>query len=331
MEWPVLGLIRFLLAIIVADSHLAWFIRPDSKVLAIGNFSGLAAVLGFLLISGYSIAASYAKQQHGFYFRRALRIFPLYALAIVMAALGPLILQKMPINLSGDTFAPSGSGQLIGNLLLLQGFVVRPPATNPVLWTLSVEAFFYIVTPLIARSSQRSVLIVSGASAAVYGLARFLNLPFYTELLFGINVILFGWAWLLGFWIYHGKHNNNTLVIAYGIGVCAIAQNNSHLMFLWPVTWTIAILGVGFAQYVHYHKGLARACSLLGDISYPLYLFHLFAFELIFVFKLSTFGVLYLFGASIVAILLDFAFDRPVKRLICKSMDIPHMIVTKPT
>jgi peptidoglycan/LPS O-acetylase OafA/YrhL len=308
MRWPILGAMRFFLALVVAGAHLTLYAAPNSKVVVLQYFSGLAAVLGFLVISGYSIAASFAKQREGFYARRALRILPLYVVMIVLIALLP------DINKAFD--APN-RGQLVGNLFLLQGFFVAPIPANPVVWTLSVEAFFYLATPLLARLSQRSLMITMCISAAACGGARFLNLPFYEGLLFGSNVLLLGWAWILGFWAYRNAGNGHTLLVAQSIGTCTIAMINPFfLMFLWPVTWTITILAIGYGHLVRYNKRVAQYFSVLGDASYPLYLFHLPVFSLMKVFKLSPSASLYLIIVVVVSILLDQLFDKPFKRLV---------------
>jgi peptidoglycan/LPS O-acetylase OafA/YrhL len=52
----------------------------------INDLTGGAAVVRFLLISGYSIAASYKRDQTRFYARRLWRIAPLY-LAVLPACL----------------------------------------------------------------------------------------------------------------------------------------------------------------------------------------------------------------------------------------------------
>jgi peptidoglycan/LPS O-acetylase OafA/YrhL len=308
MRWPILGALRFFLALVVAGAHLPLYTAPNSRHQVLPYFSALAAVLGFLVISGYSIAASFAKQKDGFYARRALRILPLYAAMIVLVALLP------KINMA---FGVPNWGQLVGNLFLVQGFFTKPIPANPVVWTLSVEAFFYLATPLIARLSQRALMVTICISAVACGMARFLNLPFYEELLFGSNVLLLGWAWILGFWAYRNTSNSHTLLVAQSVGMCTMALINSFfLMFLWPITWTITIVGIGYGHRVPYNKRVAQCLSLLGDASYPLYLFHLPVFSLIKVFKVSASENVYLIIAIVISIALDRAFDRPFKRLV---------------
>jgi peptidoglycan/LPS O-acetylase OafA/YrhL len=63
MLWPLLGGVRFLLALIVVGTHLIFFSPPCEWSHGLLNLSGFAAVLGFLIISGFSIAASYEKSR----------------------------------------------------------------------------------------------------------------------------------------------------------------------------------------------------------------------------------------------------------------------------
>lgn len=89
-------------------------------------------------------------------------------------------------------------------------------------------------------------------------------------------------------------------------------------MFLWPVTWTVTIVGVGYGDAVRYEKRIAQFLILLGDASYPLYLTHLPLFGLLTVFKAPKSAALYLLAAIILSILLDRAFDRPFKWLLLR-------------
>jgi len=93
----VLGGLRFFLALIVAVSHLPY--RGSAIEIVLFRLCGMSAVISFLLLSGYSIAASYEKDRNGFYFRRALRILPLYVLTVVASTFVPAItgtLAEMP-------------------------------------------------------------------------------------------------------------------------------------------------------------------------------------------------------------------------------------------
>ena len=90
--------------------------------------------------------------------------------------------------------------------------------------------------------------------------------------------------------------------------------NPFFLMFLWPLTWTITILGIGYGHRVRYDKRVAQYFSVLGDASYPFYLFHLPVFSLISVQPLRVREFVLII--VVVSILLDRFFDKPFKRLV---------------
>jgi peptidoglycan/LPS O-acetylase OafA/YrhL len=93
-NWALLGGLRFFLAFIVLTAHLGWYLPKSDPFLKFDKFSPVVAVLGFLLISGFSIAASLNASPKGYYFRRFIRIFPLYIFSISISVLIPLITNK---------------------------------------------------------------------------------------------------------------------------------------------------------------------------------------------------------------------------------------------
>src|ERR1700721_1783490 len=84
--WDVLSLLRFLLAFVVAVGHLDPF-AALGPLRAVENLGSFEAILGFLLISGYSIGHSIQKKPVGFTRRRMLRIYPVYLAAVVLTFL----------------------------------------------------------------------------------------------------------------------------------------------------------------------------------------------------------------------------------------------------
>jgi peptidoglycan/LPS O-acetylase OafA/YrhL len=103
--WPILGAVRFFLALVVVGAHLVWFDRSDEVGRQLGMFSGIVAVIGFLVLSGFSIAASLERERAGFYARRFRRIFPLYALAIASAWAVPAFFGGAVVTREGATFS----------------------------------------------------------------------------------------------------------------------------------------------------------------------------------------------------------------------------------
>jgi peptidoglycan/LPS O-acetylase OafA/YrhL len=150
-HWAILGMLRFLLATIVVATHLVWFIPavPDWLQFA-WELDGKAAVIGFLLVSGYSIHASLSMREDGFIKRRFLRVYPLYFTAVAMT-IALEIWQGGEVSAPHHHFQTEGTIAAIGNLLLLQMFLVKTIAFNGPLWSISIEFFYYLCAAKIRK------------------------------------------------------------------------------------------------------------------------------------------------------------------------------------
>lgn len=124
--WAILGFSRFILASAVFFHHVYEHFTSQNTgfIASIARSSGLVSVIAFLLISGYSIASSFSRQQQGFYRRRVLRVIPLYALAIVFSYL----IQFIP-NLDRQIEYPSIYLFHFPALIIFESY---SPSTNPV-------------------------------------------------------------------------------------------------------------------------------------------------------------------------------------------------------
>ncbi|MCL2450851.1 MAG: hypothetical protein FWD17_18055 [Polyangiaceae bacterium] len=139
-SWAVLAGLRFALAWVVLCTHLPWFSK-DAIAWAnrAASFGGKAAVVGFLLVSGYSIAASLSRGDDGFYRRCFRRIYPLYFFAVLFSTILEVMFHGH-LTVPGNHFDSLGLPTVLGNVAMLQTFVVKPiPFDGPV-WSLSIEA-----------------------------------------------------------------------------------------------------------------------------------------------------------------------------------------------
>jgi peptidoglycan/LPS O-acetylase OafA/YrhL len=269
----------FALATIVIGAHLTWF-DPRSPLTALADLSALAAVIGFLIVSGYSIAHSLQQSETGFYRRRVRRIMPLYLMALCFGfAIGRVPgFEQWPHGLQ---FPAPGFGELTANLFFLQVFTGKPLKTDVVVWTLAVEVVFYVLAPWIRKASARSLLVGIFMSAAAYILySRFMDRDF-SKIAYGGNLAIFAWPWLLGFYAYANKSRSLTPFLAFAIPILTCALGGSRFIQAgWWLPISASAACIVYGSRVWLAKGrvtvlTVKVLTVLGDISYPLYLIHL--------------------------------------------------------
>lgn len=141
---------------------------PGTRRLAVVGYVGVTV---FFVLSGFVLAWSWDQRRTsgGFYARRFARVWPLHALTWVAVCLVVL-----PLT---DRHGPSVA-QHVAGLGLVHAFVPSPQwyfAGNGPSWSLSCEAFFYLLlpflVPLLRRAGRRAaiVTVVGAAAVAVVG------------------------------------------------------------------------------------------------------------------------------------------------------------------
>jgi peptidoglycan/LPS O-acetylase OafA/YrhL len=340
-KWSLLALARFVLAFIVMVEHIHFeHFAPLGLLSIIPPFGAFEAVLGFLLISGFSIGNSYRKESEGFLKRRALRIYPVYIGALVLACIA------VP-----QAFDLHSAGTLAQNLLFLNQITTPVSLVGPA-WSLALEVWLYCLTPLLWRMQASHLRILMFASFAVYccyelGRTAF-HLPYYAGAAYGIDLPALAFPWLAGFLIAREPSLSRRtvrdaalLLLGHVLLAAAVGflyrWKHAQLadFFIHDLSGfvarglTLTAVAVLFMWIVEGRTGDRRSSimRLLGDMSYPLYLIHMPLF-----FILSGFGVrnamLYIAAALLVALLfygfLDFysrARERrePVGRAITKA------------
>jgi peptidoglycan/LPS O-acetylase OafA/YrhL len=281
-DWQSLALLRFFLAWVVLSGHLQVFTtRRASWVDFFAAFGGKAAVIGFLLVSGYSIAASLERSARGFYRRRFLRIYPPYIFALAFATIlqfgaSDLARAKLPALTRGGEGWPT----LLGNAFLLQTFVVKPLAFDGPVWSLAVEAFFYLLAPLLVRLRPLHLMALVVFSAVCYALPVHAEWGFAYRVLSRLNALHFMWCWLLGFLL--RSHPTRPVAVLALLGVGAIIAGHDTLGGrLCVLTYLISLGVIVAATRVRMRAGWRRIADYLGDLSYPLYLMHFPSFILV--------------------------------------------------
>lgn len=270
-RWAILAMLRFVLATIVLFGHAACLVAGPEDWTAIGlKLNQGSAVFGFLILSGYSIAASLDRERAGYCFRRFVRIGPLYLITVII---GAFISFSYPEGLhwpQGYEMPSLTAGSFFASLFMLQNIVAPPVASVGVIWSLAVEWWHYMAAPWLKRAHSATL-----AAALMTSFLMFLVIDppkggGAEGLMNGLGVVTLSWMWLTGF-LYH-RHEKTLLswpilalpsLIAYLIG---------HFT---GIPLFLSIVVIGLCRKVDVSHKLVRLFNYLGDLSFPLYLCHL--------------------------------------------------------
>jgi peptidoglycan/LPS O-acetylase OafA/YrhL len=269
--WALLAITRFFLAFIVLYGHLYVHVL-GLKVVPLQfvfNLGGKAAVMAFLLISGISIGYSYANNRKGFLQRRFLRIYPLYFIAVLFAAFLQYYLVS-PYVLPATTMVSAGTLTSIANFLLLQGVAAITITYNGPLWSIGVEVFLYLMVPLLMYLRLRYIVLITFISMVVF---TFLDYHF----LYGYINFIWAWPFLIGIIIAAKKRPLYALPLLIVSVLIVFYQKAVFGESLSVLTVSLSIVICFIAMYVKIElsKNTKTLFNFLGTISYPIYIFHL--------------------------------------------------------
>src|SRR5262249_42092059 len=156
-----------------------------------------AAVIGFFVVSGYSIAHSIELSGKGFYFRRAQRIYPLYLFSYVLAILPFYLVGHTLQTVPGVTIhGPTSIKTDLCNLFFLNGFVSDRFLTNAPMWTLSIEVSYYVLAPIFQRLPSMALLAIIGVSSGLYYIHDHFHINMLMDVKHGMAAGMLLWAWL---------------------------------------------------------------------------------------------------------------------------------------
>jgi len=169
--------LRFFAALFVLSYHTLMIgrfpdiVSPDS-FLGHFLFLGCVSVSFFFLLSGYILTRVYVREGspiRNFYIARFARIYPLYFLTLVADT--PNLLLPRIASYGLKTALIKTTVTFLGNAFLLQAWVVTLRGINNPNWSLSVEAFFYLIFPAIgvALWKLRGAALWLAAAALYFG------------------------------------------------------------------------------------------------------------------------------------------------------------------
>ncbi len=307
---PALTSLRFFAAFHVVIFHFqamqifigpAWFQKLSSI--------GYAGVSFFFVLSGFILVYTYAGQPmilKNFWRARFARIYPAYAFSLLVTApffFFGVLTMNIPFFAWAKAHLKLASALVLS---LLQAWVPQAALTwNAVAWSLSVEAFFYLLFPflmlLFVRRSQPQLLLIAVASwlasLAFSGLYVVLNPDYLTV----VNADVLGAFWLNalkfnplarlpefllgmagGFLFLRSRRESKLALPLVLSGIAAlVAVVCFSALIPYPILHT-ALLAPAFASIVY---GFAlrpkwgallesRLLVICGDASYSLYLLH---------------------------------------------------------
>ena len=266
------GAWRFFLAFLVAISHL-W-----SRMI---HGPAAYAVWGFFVLSGflmtYVLQNKYGSSVLGlrdFAYNRFLRIFPAYWVAGVLGAVAIIALPHYGVSLVSlnPQFAwPTGWVGWLGNIWL-----VPLPVGNllvPVSGALAVEVGAYVLLPLMAFSRPAAWLglILSLLLNGAHGISPENFAIRYTSFLTAF------WVFALGALLAHYQTVLSRFshpVLSVGLWVLNALVWLVYDVWPWTYGLYLSVLLSGWVVLSLASAKVGRMDMVLGNLSYPLYLFH---------------------------------------------------------
>ncbi len=312
--YVMLGHARFLLFIgasVAATVGVGRLTHYEVYALATTRY-GVAAVMAFFLVSGYSIhyrqAFQLAKGElqemnwRAYAFHRFRRLYPPLLAALVVTAICDSIGAHLyPALYNGTSPALDLGGNqsltwqsLVSCLTFTQGFLAREFGTDVPLWSLAYEGFFYLVYPIVLAVNRRSGPTRSLFAFSVLGggVALLLGL--------GLNVhaldLLALWpSWIFGMFIADARAGRvrvpdrlwnwfagGSLVLLFGTAIVMLKYPQdtdvNFVFLLWILSFAGPLGWLCAAKHGPVTRArMARVCKPLlglGAMSYSLYVAH---------------------------------------------------------
>ncbi len=297
--------LRFVAALLVFVSHtFFWFPQIDDQQVPLG----WAGVGFFYVLSGFILTWVYAPRLESFtsgefYRRRLARIWPLHLVTMLIVI---FFVKGM-----GDFIAqPSHWAKFIANVFLVQAWVPNVKwvfSLNAPAWSLSVEAFFYLVFPLLIRGGMKwlwralvGVVVITAITIVAVDLYSGQMLSVNREALICANPFFRLFDFVIGmlcglFYFRRDKSNLNSgfglpahlLAIGLCVGYFAIvmvligeAGTDCSTLLMWLRSTAAAPLFAFLIYTFANSKGVLAAflssppMVYLGEISFAFYLIH---------------------------------------------------------
>jgi peptidoglycan/LPS O-acetylase OafA/YrhL len=273
--------VRFVAALVVFLYHAGYYL-PANELGIFG--AGMTGVSLFYILSGFVLAWAFRIDDRPslFYRRRFARIYPAYFVAVTAAITVSFVMRDF-------------SAAELTAYTLLQSWSPDPSvhyATSPVFWSLSCEAFFYIVFPVIAANMSRSTSrtlwgIVCAGVAAVIAIGAVSSFYWDVEMVRWLAYIFpptrlveFSIGIALGFIARRGFRSPlpvwaASLLSLSAVLMASLAPSGLRIASITIVPFAILVLSLASTRASQSRKGFSnKALVELGVWSYCFYLIH---------------------------------------------------------
>lgn len=256
------------------------------------GLGGQIAVEIFFVISGFYMAmileSRYKGRVKAFYLNRALRIYPVYWVCLGTYLVWGLFNESTNAFYWLSNIFLLGGDSLTSQLLGLpnDSLIIRPA------WTLTLELAFYLLAPLLVRLSNRGLLAIATTLCVskLFVAGVLLDKPeFWTNVFLPFE---FGYffagitIWRFRIQIAEAVQANSYLTWAAAITTLLAAGIRYMANEILPFFLGDYLLPMGFVILVSFHIPklmeifrLSSGDRWIGDLSYPIYISHLFVVD----------------------------------------------------
>lgn len=305
------NLFRAVAILVVIGVHLSGYFARDARYQGIG----IVAVNGFLVLSGFLLSGSYLRavlnplslfpSSKSYAIRRLVRIYPAYTLAVVCTA-APYFFVR---NHHGVTIS-----DVVAHLTMTHGFFTAftQSAFNVPLWTMAVDAQFYVSLPMVAfalryvaqgmEPRERRMLVLA-CLAFVVGASLVLRLwvfrvtpaigDYKAAVVYARNAVGVGSSFAFGVLIAFARIEGRNPSRSLSLGLVAVAGACTIILladgaqfsrdyvvqvtydFFGALAAAALLYGLGQGSFRSVHRAATlRAVTWISDISFGLYLYH---------------------------------------------------------
>jgi peptidoglycan/LPS O-acetylase OafA/YrhL len=347
-----MGIVRFILACAVVLCH-------TSLILGYSPVSGNLAVQCFYIISGFYMALILNEKYTGkganflFYSNRALKIYPIYWINLILLVLWSALNYKLGYQSSFTAYATVWPLPAItlaffilvnlfivgidsifllgitkrGDLLLTSNFYAYKPnvynfAFNSIAWTIGIELLFYLIAPFIARKKIVYPIVMLIASLLLrIILAHFGYSGAPWDYMFFPTQLMFFMAGILSYKLYKYIQNRSiSKTLLVGMYILLLIIILLYYQFFQDSYLKQAILFIAFvllmpASFIISQKN--KFDRMLGNLSYSVYISQALLIKLIVIKefpKIMDTGFTALVVIIAFSIVLDYVVSRPIER-----------------